>query len=249
MPENPLGIERAAEYYTAQVVSEKYTQNATEGLTSKERKAISQYFSGDEAKVLDLGCGTGRTTVVLDEMGFDVVGVDLLKSQLSTARNLFPDIELSVGDAMSLPFSAESFDYVLFSFNGIDEIYPEEKRYETLLEIWRVLKSGGIFLFSSHNLLTWLVVHPFHPRSILETLYFWRLNADPRRLLSKYKIDHTVTNGPVPVYYSRPVTQRRQLEASGFEFIETVTPDKSVRRRFDPWHYYVARKPHGGDTV
>ena len=48
-------------------------------------------------------------------------------------------------------FEDSSFDFILFSFNGIDYMNHDE-RIRTLREIRRILKTGGYFCFSTHNL-------------------------------------------------------------------------------------------------
>ena len=50
-----------------------------------------------------------------------------------------------------LDFAADnSYDFVLFSYNGIDHLeLPERER--ALSEMKRVLRPGGIMAFSSHN--------------------------------------------------------------------------------------------------
>ena len=48
-------------------------------------------------------------------------------------------------------FKDNSFDFVLFSFNGIDS-FSHKDRIAALREVRRVLRNDGIFYFSSHNL-------------------------------------------------------------------------------------------------
>ncbi|WP_226481962.1 class I SAM-dependent methyltransferase [Natrinema amylolyticum] len=246
MVQNQYQFEKVTEYYNSEGIYERYVQDATKGLTDKERQAIGQYFAVDGGMVLDLGCGTGRTTAVLDEMGFDVIGADLTESYLEVAREVTSDVEFCVSEAMSLPFDDETFDYVLFSYNGIDHIIPEGKRYMTLLEIRRVLKPEGIFLFSTHNFWSLVGFNPLNTQQILRTLAFWLVNIHPRWLLTRYKMDNAVQQGPLPNYYIRPTAQRRQLKACGFEVIETVGTNRSLRQKFHRWHYYVARKIRNG---
>ena len=47
-------------------------------------------------------------------------------------------------------FKDEEFDYIIFSFNGLDSINHED-RLKGLREIYRVLKQDCLFVFSSHN--------------------------------------------------------------------------------------------------
>lgn len=66
--------------------------------------------------VLDVGCGTGIVArEAAERMGGrgTVVGVDLNPNMLAVAQRMQPAIEWRQGDAMSLPFQANSFDVVL----------------------------------------------------------------------------------------------------------------------------------------
>ncbi len=103
-----------------------------------------------QLKFLDLGCGGGRTTVPLKRIGFKVIGVDIAENLIRTLKKNFPDIDAKVGDAASLNFEDNTFDIVLFSHNSIDCLYPYKNRENAFKEINRVLKEGGIFIFSSH---------------------------------------------------------------------------------------------------
>jgi ubiquinone/menaquinone biosynthesis C-methylase UbiE len=100
--------------------------------------------------VLDIGIGAGRTTAYLKPVAGSYVGIDISAAMLQQAKQRFPDADLRLGDVRKLDFPDQSFSFVMFSFNGIDYIKPEE-RITALREIRRVLRPGGCFVFSSHN--------------------------------------------------------------------------------------------------
>jgi ubiquinone/menaquinone biosynthesis C-methylase UbiE len=125
-------------------------------LTPCERLLFETYIQPG-MKILDIGVGGGRTTPYLADKASRYVGIDYSAEMIKTCRNKFQHLEFEVADASNLSrFSDASFDAVVISFNGIDCLVPEERRWQCLRECSRVLRGGGVFIFSSHN-----------PRSIL----------------------------------------------------------------------------------
>jgi ubiquinone/menaquinone biosynthesis C-methylase UbiE len=106
----------------------------------------------EKARVLDVGTGTGRMPALLQaEPGFagSVVGLDRSRRMLAQARARLGGHggvpALALGDAGHLPFAEASFDAVtcveVLEFTA----HPED----TLREMARVLKPGGVLLVSN----------------------------------------------------------------------------------------------------
>ena len=120
-------------------------------LTPCERMLAETYVAPGAA-VLDLGVGGGRTTRYLRERAGRYVGVDYSPEMIRLCREKFPKVDFCQADASSMPiFENESFDVVFFSFNGIDWLWPSEKRRSCIRECGRLLRPGGVFIFSAHN--------------------------------------------------------------------------------------------------
>lgn len=122
-----------------------------EYLTSCERLLFGSYIKPGSV-ILDLGVGGGRTTPYLANRASHYVGVDYASAMIKACQARFPRLEFKVADASELSvFQDRSFDAVVFAFNGIDYVLPDESRRRCLKHIQRVLKSGGCVIFSSHN--------------------------------------------------------------------------------------------------
>jgi ubiquinone/menaquinone biosynthesis C-methylase UbiE len=102
--------------------------------------------------ILDIGVGAGRTTTYLLEcQPSRYVGVDFADNMVEKCRRRFPGVDFRSADARSLTdFSADEFDFVMFSWSGIDCVSHED-RLRVLSEVRRILVPGGVFVFSSAN--------------------------------------------------------------------------------------------------
>ena len=102
---------------------------------------IEAHVQGTRA--LDFGCGTGRSTRFLRDLGFDVVGVDIAESMLARARERDP-----AGDYRQVPdgelpgLNPGSFDLILsvFTFDNIPDV---EQKVTLLKALRRLLAPGG----------------------------------------------------------------------------------------------------------
>jgi len=182
--------------------------------------------------MLDIGVGGGRTTVHFSSLVRRYVGADYAEDMVDACRKRFaqaPDsVSFQVADARHMPqFADEEFDFVLFSFNGIDGLSHDDRQL-VYKEIRRILKPGGYFCFSAHNLnqspslfhfSRWRLSWNFKKTwQYLRKLYLlsrvYNKQTDIRQLPDKpyaiiidgahdYQLKH---------YYIRPLEQIRQLE-------------------------------------
>ncbi|ASJ00056.1 class I SAM-dependent methyltransferase [Thermococcus gorgonarius] len=108
----------------------------------------------ERGKVLDLACGVGGFSFLLEDLGFEVVGLDYSPSMIRKAREFARDkrskVEFVEGDAKNLPFRENSFDYVLF-IDSLVHFEPKELN-QIFREIARVLKPGGRFILQFTDL-------------------------------------------------------------------------------------------------
>lgn len=94
-------------------------------------------------KAIDFGCGAGRSTRFLRELGFEVVGVDISEPMLARARDRDPQGDyrlVSDGDVGAL--AAGAYDLVLSAFT-FDNIPTMEKKVRLFQGLKRLLNAGG----------------------------------------------------------------------------------------------------------
>jgi len=97
-----------------------------------------------DARILDLGCGYGRTLAELADAGYtDLVGIDFSETLIERGRAEHPALDLAAYSGGPLPYDDNSFDaaVMLAVFTCMAETKTQA---ETLIELKRVLKPGGI---------------------------------------------------------------------------------------------------------
>jgi ubiquinone/menaquinone biosynthesis C-methylase UbiE len=102
---------------------------------------IRTHVRGTDA--LDFGCGTGRSTRFLRNLGFDVVGLDISEPMLVEARLRDPqgDYRLVRDDDLR-DLQANSFDLVLAAFT-FDNIPTMDRKVTLFRALHRSLRPGG----------------------------------------------------------------------------------------------------------
>lgn len=110
-------------------------------------------FSG--ARVLDFGCGSGASTMILARLLPDakIAGVELVPEFVELARHraAFYGVERQVefhrsNNALDLPAGIGQFDYVVMSA-VYEHLLPAERR-SLLPALWRALKPGGVLFLN-----------------------------------------------------------------------------------------------------
>lgn len=104
------------------------------------------------AMVLDLCCGTGDFTKIINKIfpRAKVIGLDFSQNMLKLAKEKNPKGVFIQADCTSIPFSDKEFQYATSGF-GLRNI---ENREKAIAEIYRILETDGKFLhldFGNHN--------------------------------------------------------------------------------------------------
>ncbi len=102
---------------------------------------IREHVTGKRA--VDFGCGAGRSTRFLRDLGFDVIGIDISAAMVELARRSDPkgDYRL-VEDGTTGDLPPESFDLILSAF-AFDNIPVLQNKVRLFKALRRLLKPGG----------------------------------------------------------------------------------------------------------
>ena len=94
---------------------------------------------GQNAKLLELGCGPGNFTRDIAAKGVEVTAMDRSAKMIEKATGGNGSVEFIVGDALQTGLKADHFDFVLSS--SLINVVPDDKKL--LTEVARVLKPAG----------------------------------------------------------------------------------------------------------
>lgn len=185
-----------------------YTRAAHQlGLWASESALIERFFPDRAAPLLEAGCGAGRVTVAMWQLGYrNLTGFDFARELVDQAVSLAaerhaegivflhadatdlsrchllddsPDLAGAQGQTKGCHLMDDRFAGALFLFNGLMQIPGREHRRAALRELQRVCQPGAPLLFTTHDR-----EHSPTERALwrLETLRWVRGEQDPRLL-------------------------------------------------------------------
>ena len=117
-------------------------------------------------KVLDLGCGLGRHSILFSRYGFQVSAIDTSEDAVESLRKYSEenrmDIRCKVGDMHDLPYEDSCFDCI-FAFLSIS--HTDSKGIKKVIsEMGRVLVPGGAMFFTLCSKDTWSFTDADYPK-------------------------------------------------------------------------------------
>jgi SAM-dependent methyltransferase len=218
--------------YHAPGVERAYTSRE---LTRVEVVALLKHHAAfADRDVLDLGVGTGRTSIYLAPLARRYEAIDYSPVMVDYLRARMPEISVRTADMRDLSvFTDATFDFV-FATNNVVDAVGHDDRLRSLREVRRVLRPGGVLMFSSHNReyrhalsgprLRW----SRNPSTEVRYLRQWlRQLANHARVgaLREQNADYALLDDPghdyaCLHYYISQAMQRRQLDSLGFEVLD-----------------------------
>ena len=168
-----------------------------------------------EAKILDIGAGTGRYSVALAEEGYDVTAVELVKYNLGILKSKGSSVKAYQGNALKLNrFSEESFDVTLL-FGPMYHLFTFEDKLQALNEAKRVTKKGGMILVAYCMNEYCVLTYAFKENHIQECMEEGRLTED----------FHSVSTQKDLYDYVRIEDIDQLNAAAGLKRVKIISPD------------------------
>ncbi|USG99533.1 class I SAM-dependent methyltransferase [Thermococcus argininiproducens] len=140
---------------------------------------LSRYLPIKNGRALDIGCNAGLSSFVLEELGFEVVGIDIQEKAVERAKELAKKrgskAEFYVMDAKNLDFKENTFDLV--ALLGYPLAHFSIWDFDKILQgVRRVLKPQGWIVIQESDFL-WTLIRGFNQPG-LEAEGLVRVNVD-----------------------------------------------------------------------
>ena len=159
------------------------------GQTNRVRCSVAPWIHSvlplKGARILEIGCGTGASTIPFAEQGSEVTGIDVSEEALAVARDrcrlygVHAKHICANASQISAIANSGNFDAIIF-FAVLEHMTPEERR-QSLRLAWDALKPGKLLIIvEAPNRLWYKDIH-----TSFEPFFFW-LPDDLALLYSKY---------------------------------------------------------------
>jgi SAM-dependent methyltransferase len=207
-------------------------------------------------RLLDVGCGTGKSFLPMLARGWEVTACDISPSMLALAQAKAGDrAELSVTDMRELPVLGE-FDLVWALDDAINYLLSGEELEEALSRMRANLAPGGLLMFDVNTL------HSFHTFFAEEQRVerggrrlIWRGQGSPEappRSISeaRFEIEHGGGEVETHIHHQRHFPEAEVLErlaAAGLECLDVyghgydAVPKQPVEELVHTKAVYIAR--------
>lgn len=134
-------------------------------------KYIKRYLKKfKNPQIIDIGAGTGKYSIELANMGYNVTAVELVKHNLMTIKENSTKVNTILGNAINLKkIKDNSYDMVIL-FGPMYHLISDEDKIKALNEAKRITKPNG-YIFISYYMNEYAIIkHGFMEKKIKESI-------------------------------------------------------------------------------
>jgi len=201
-----------------------------------------------DRKALELGCGTGNATVVMNSRGFSVTGLDSSPYMLGFARSKLPSLQFVRADFETFVLD-ERYPFVYSVFDTLNNLLDPSAFRNMAQRVFKHLEASGIFVF---DLNTTIGLRELWDGNRIEGSvngvdYIWEHSFDEANALARIEVSWE-SNGQKfrEVHFERGYDigeVRNIIHAVGFTNIEVlVYPSARPATGDEPRVWVVAKK-------
>lgn len=218
---------------------------------------ISEYLSNngyENTKMLEIGSGTGRFSLLMAAEGYSVTGIDLSKEMIKEAKKKTKIFKVSagfaVGDMRALDFQGQ-FNVVVSVCDSINYLLNTDELFDTFKGVYNALEKNGIFIFD-------MKTEAFF-RSLGEELYndekeigeyYWENYYDEDSRNNDYYITFYIKKGKL---YEKHIEEHTQhafrpeevlsaAEKAGFKVLDNLGMDFTAPADYNSQRVYFILK-------
>ncbi|MGN0459005.1 MAG: class I SAM-dependent methyltransferase [Eubacterium sp.] len=205
-----------------------------------------------DSKIIEIGAGTGRYSITLAEMGYDVTAVELVPHNIDIMKKKVKpkhNIKIYEGNACDLSFiDSNTYDIVLL-LGPMYHLFNDEDKHKAISEAIRVAKKGGI-IYSAYCNNDTCMYKMFYKKRILSYLDSglidenYHAKSSPNEIFELYRkpdIDELMKG--------YPVTRLHFVGVDMLSYINSNKLDRLNKREFEEYMKFLSNICEREDLV
>ncbi|MGM9849597.1 MAG: class I SAM-dependent methyltransferase [Bacilli bacterium] len=172
-----MNEENLIKYYNKFNEDKRLTRRRGEVEFITSLKYIKEYLKPND-KIVDIGAGTGRYSVELEKLGYDVTAVELVKHNIKQIEQKSKNIKTILGNAKDLSMIEDNTFNLTLLFGPMYHLISKEEKIKAINEAKRITKKDGIIMVAYCMNDYAIIEHGFIDNNIKESLKTKEINNE-----------------------------------------------------------------------